>query len=124
MLLVDTSGSLGGSDGTDPTAVRVAAAEALVTRLAAVLCQIDAKVDVSVAGFDDDVTPVVDFVPLNVDAVPGLNAAVQTFATRDKGAETDYWSALTWLNRTMQASPGTGKPGSSLLPIRPLVHRR
>src|ERR1700712_3359723 len=32
VLLVDTSGSLGGDTGTDPTAVRVAAAQALLGR--------------------------------------------------------------------------------------------
>ncbi|MEP6561190.1 MAG: hypothetical protein ABJD68_08975, partial [Nakamurella sp.] len=46
VLLIDTSGSLKDSD---PTAVRVAAAEALVTRLAASFAKIGANVDVSVA---------------------------------------------------------------------------
>ena len=107
VLLVDTSGSLGGDTGTDPTAVRVAAAQALLGRLAASFAQIGAQVDVGIAGFDDDVTQVVDFTPLNNDAVPALDAALQSFAVRDRGAETDYWSALTWLNSTLQAKGQT-----------------
>ncbi|MET0965997.1 MAG: VWA domain-containing protein [Nakamurella sp.] len=100
VLLIDTSGSLKNSD---PTAVRVAAAQALVTRFAATLAEMNAQVDVSVAGFDDDISTIMDFTPLTPDAVPTINSQLQTFEDRNKGGETDYWSALTWLNKTLQA---------------------
>ncbi len=115
VLLIDTSGSLGGADGTDPTAVRVAAAQALVTGLASSFEKIGAKVDVSVAGFDDDVTTVSEFTALTPKAAATLDDQLGSFADRNKGAETDYWSALTWLNATMQAKAKDrgGEPGSS-----------
>ncbi|GAA2014615.1 VWA domain-containing protein [Nakamurella flavida] len=103
VLLIDTSGSLGGEGGTDTTGVRVDAAQSLLTRLAATFTTSGAAVDVAVAGFDDDVTSVVDFTPLTEANLPTLDAAVEGFTLLDRGSETDYWSALTWLNRTFQA---------------------
>jgi hypothetical protein len=107
VLLIDTSSSLGGDNGTDPTAVRVAAAQAVLGRLATSFGQIGAQVDVSIAGFDDDVSQVVDFTPLTGDALAGLSDQLTGFAERDHGAETDYWSALTWLNRSLKAKAQT-----------------
>lgn len=113
VVLIDTSGSLSGTGGgtaTDPDAVRVAGAQALLGGLADSFAALGANVDVSVAGFDDDVTQVVPFTSLTVDSVKGVNDQVGGFAARAKGAETDYWTALTWLNRTLldkaQQRPG------------------
>ncbi len=103
VLLIDTSGSLGGPSGTDPTGVRVAAAQALASRLSDSFAQIGAQVDVSVAGFDDDVTQVLDFSPLTATELPKINDALGQFGAKNKGAETDYWTALTWLTKTLQA---------------------
>ncbi|WP_420124390.1 hypothetical protein [Nakamurella sp.] len=107
VVLIDTSGSLSGAGSsgapTDPTDVRVAGAQVLLGGLARSFDDVGATVDLTVAGFDDDVTTVVDAVPLNEAALPALDGQLNDFANRDRGAETDYWTALTWLNRTMQA---------------------
>jgi hypothetical protein len=119
VVLIDTSGSLSGTGSneppTDPTDVRVAGAQALLGGLARSFDQVKADVDVTVAGFDDDVTTAVGFTPLNRAALPDLDGQLAAFADRDRGAETDYWTALTWLNRTLQdkAAQRPGGPGST-----------
>ncbi|MEP6559462.1 MAG: hypothetical protein ABJD68_00095, partial [Nakamurella sp.] len=50
-----------------------------------------------------DVSTIADFTALTPDAAAGVNTQLQSFADRNKGGETDYWSALTWLNKTLQA---------------------
>jgi len=114
VVLIDTSGSLSGAGSsgtpTDPTDVRVAGAQALLGGLARSLDDVGATVDVTVAGFDDDVTPVVESAPLTKAGLPALDGQLAGFADRDRGAETDYWTALNWLNRTLQ-NKAAARPG-------------
>lgn len=119
VVLIDTSGSLSGAGSsgtpTDPTDVRVAGAQALLGGLARSLDDVGATVDVTVAGFDDNVTPVVESTPLTKAGLPALDGQLAGFADRDRGAETDYWTALNWLNRTLQdkAAARAGGPEST-----------
>jgi hypothetical protein len=107
VLLIDTSASLAVGDdqapASDPSAVRVDAATLLLTRLSESLEKNQIALDVAVAGFDADVTTVVDFTPLTKNQMPSLEAQVAGFADKDTGTETDYWNALTWVNQTLQA---------------------
>lgn len=104
VLLIDTSGSLADSD---PKGVRVAAAQTLVGKLADAAVKIDADVDVKIVGFSDIVRDQLDFTALTAENLPTINAALDGFAGQNTGSETDYWSALTWLNRAMQAKADT-----------------
>lgn len=104
ILLIDTSGSL---TGTDPNGVRVAAAQTLVAKLADAAAQIKATVDVKIAGFSDIVRDELPFTPLTAENLPSIDSALDTFAAKNRGPETDYWSALTWLNRAMQEKAAT-----------------
>ena len=120
VVLIDTSGSLSGAGDppsvpTDPTDVRVAGAQALLGGLADSFDRTGANVDVTVAGFADDVTTAVPFTPLTGSALSGLDDQVAQFSDWDRGAETDYWTALNWLNRTLQdkAQQRPGGPGST-----------
>ena len=60
VLLMDTSGSLGtevsGDQATDPTGVRVDAAQVLLDRLAASQARSGASIDVALVGFSSDYT--------------------------------------------------------------------
>ena len=106
VLMIDTSASLAQGDentpASDPDAVRVDAAKLLLARLTEALAKSQIAMDVAVAGFDADVTPVVDFTPLTADRLADLDAAIDGFAARDTGTETDYWSAVNWINNSLQ----------------------
>ena len=53
--------------------------------------------------------------PTHRSALSGLDDQVAQFSDWDRGAETDYWTALNWLNRTLQdkAQQRPGGPGST-----------
>lgn len=92
LLLVDQSGSL---RRTDPDDARVTAAQVLLSRLTATSQQLGARVDVAVRGFDSTVSDVTGWTTLDAASLPGLDGDVAGFAERDRGFETDYWTALT-----------------------------
>ena len=104
--MIDTSASLVvGDDGvepSDPSAVRVDAATLLLKRLSDTLAKYQIAIDVAIAGFDADVSQAVDFTPLTGDQLPGLESAVAAFADKNTGTETDYWSALNWINTSLE----------------------
>jgi hypothetical protein len=96
LLMIDTSGSLGhavdGQPATDPTAVRVTAAQYLLDQLSQYSA--DVKLDVALAGFDVDFHPSTTWVPLTAGNLPSLDANVQSYASQDNGIDTDYTNAF------------------------------
>jgi Proprotein convertase P-domain len=111
VLLIDTSASLKGAGGADPSGVRVDAAQALLARLTDSLLNSAVTIDVAIAGFAENVRELNDFTPLTADTLPVLNSTVEQFRTLDDGPETDYWTALTWLNQKLQTRAATRSPG-------------
>lgn len=107
VLMIDTSASLAQGDEnvppSDPDAVRVDAAKLLLNGLSTTMAEGQIALDVAIAGFDADVAQVVDFTPLTAERLPELQSAVDGFAERDTGRETDYWSALNWINTSLHS---------------------
>lgn len=104
LVLVDQSGSLRRSDPADQ---RVGAVKLLLDGLAQRAAAVGARVETRIAGFDADVTALTPWTALDAAALPGLSAAVDGFAQRDTGVDTDYWTALDSAHRILleKASP-------------------
>lgn len=89
LLVLDTSASL---RSTDPGNDRVKAAKFFVDELARSTAASKAHVDVAVAGFADKFRTYRSWQPLAKGTEP-IDAALDAFAPRDTGFETDYWLA-------------------------------
>ena len=91
LILMDQSGSL---QKSDPTGLRVTAADYLLTQLARYSDKAGVALDVAVSGFDATYVPTVPWQRLNASTLPSLVDGVQAFAQRDIGLDTDYVEAL------------------------------
>ena len=94
LLLVDSSGSLGGTNGTDTANGRVTAANYLIDELTDYAKAANVKLDSAVASFDSQYRPVLGWTPMTASGSPVLHAAVNRLAAANTGFETDYVSAL------------------------------
>jgi hypothetical protein len=116
VLLIDESGSL---RQTDPGNERVTAAKLALQSFAS-LASSDAvetppEIDVIVAGFSSTFGAATQFVRLDDRSVAGLSAAVDGFATRNNGIDTDFPTALLGAQRALadrsaQLSKSGAKP--------------
>lgn len=108
LLLVDESSSL---RTTDPAAARVTAARYLLSRLSGVADSTGFRLDASIAGFSDRYSPALGWTPLDNGTLPQFTGALDGFASRTGGFETDYWSALEGARRSLgdqsASTPGT-----------------
>ena len=91
LLLIDRSGSL---DETDPGAVRVQAANYLLSGLATYADDVEVELDVAVSGFDAEYERTVDWQRLTTSSLPVFTRGVDAYADRDTGFDTDYANAL------------------------------
>ncbi len=91
VLLVDESESV---QKTDPTDARATSANYFVNQLGAYAIDNDAAVNVQVATFAENYTPVTGWLALDEAGIGGIQSAVDSVAERDDGWETDYWTAL------------------------------
>lgn len=108
LLLIDESGSLTGSD---PAAARVAAAKYLLTTLATQTDRAGVKIDIQVAGFATRFDPApTPWTTLSPATLPELVGAVDKFATRQDGLDTDYWTALDGARRSLADHAGAANP--------------
>jgi hypothetical protein len=102
VLLIDESGSL---RQTDPGNERVTAAKLALQSFAS-LASSDAvetppQIDVIVAGFSSTFGAATGFVRLDDRSVASLSAAVDTFASRNTGIDTDFPTALLGAQRAL-----------------------
>lgn len=100
LLLLDQSGSL---RQTDPQGVRVQAASLLLQRLSDLATRSGVTLNVAIEGFDTRVDTVSDWAALTAASVPGMQRAVDGFATRNTGIDTDYWTALDTVRQQLAA---------------------
>jgi hypothetical protein len=91
LLVIDQSGSL---RDTDPTGVRVTAAQHLLTQLIRTTAATGATLDVAIAGFDMGFTPVAGWTRLTDGSLADLNGRVDGFRGRNTGVDTDYVAAI------------------------------
>lgn len=91
LLLMDTSASL---RETDPEGTRVDAARYLMDGLGEFARDADASLDVAVAGFADSFEVSLPWTSVAGKGNARISEAVEKFADRDSGWETDYWLAL------------------------------
>ncbi|HEX5614030.1 MAG TPA: vWA domain-containing protein [Acidimicrobiia bacterium] len=103
MLLVDESGSL---RTTDPANERVTAARLALQAFTALTQDPPAggnapSVEVLVAGFSSSFNELVPWTPLNARSVRQVELAVDGFATRNSGIDTDFPTALIGAQRRM-----------------------
>ncbi len=91
LLLVDSSGSLAQTDGTNG---RVTAANYLVDELANYAQVANVKLDAAVATFDTQYRPVLGWTPLGANGAGALHGSINQLASANTGFETDYVSAL------------------------------
>lgn len=91
LVVIDQSGSL---RDTDPANARVTAAKFLLGRLTRFTTKAHVKLTVAISGFDAGYSNVADWTDLSPGSVPTMLAAVDGFAAKNTGFETDYWSAL------------------------------
>ncbi len=116
LILLDKSGSI---TGTDPTNQRIVAANALLQTLASRLSDSGselngAKLDVAVTTFGDAVfqgdqrIEPADTVwtPLTGSTLPTLQGQVTALAPVHDGLETNYWAALDWVAKAVEAHSG------------------
>ncbi|MFY2786889.1 vWA domain-containing protein [Rhodococcus sp. MALMAid1271] len=108
LLMIDESGSLKSSD---PNNARVTAANYLLDRLTRFADTAQVGVDVAVAGFSTDFTPSLAWTSASQGTLGGLRAAVDAFAGRRSGLDTDYWTALDNA-RAFLAERGSGPEGA------------
>ena len=100
LLLVDESRSLA---STDPDAARVTAARFLTEQLSTYADDTGASLDVAIAGFSDTYTERKGWTRLSKDSLGSLTSALDGFADRTGGTDTDYWLALDGARTTMQS---------------------
>jgi hypothetical protein len=94
LLLVDSSGSLGGATGTDNSNDRVKAANYLVDELTNYAQSTKIHLDAAVATFDASYRPTLGWTALSAANGPVLHGAIDNLASANTGFETDYVSAL------------------------------
>nr|WP_296779048.1 vWA domain-containing protein [Rhodococcus sp. (in: high G+C Gram-positive bacteria)] len=109
LLMIDESGSL---QSSDPGNSRVTAANYLLDRLTSFAETAQVGVDVAVAGFSTDFTPALAWTPASGGTIGGLHSAVDAFASRNNGLDTDYWTALDSA-RAFLAERGAGPEGAA-----------
>ncbi|MGN2638650.1 vWA domain-containing protein [Nocardia takedensis] len=107
LLLMDESGSLTGSD---PNAERVPAAQRLLQELTEWTANALIRLDVAVAGFGDEFTTHHDWVTLDRNSLPRLNAAVEGARERTRAGATDYGVALREGHRSLLDHRGDNNP--------------
>jgi hypothetical protein len=99
LFLIDTSGSLGGPGGTDPTNQRVVAAQAALSSLAALgsagsITPEKPVVEVKLAEFSENYGTVTEWQPLNNQTLSGIQQSADGFADLNNGLDTDFTSAI------------------------------
>ncbi|MGD7704635.1 VWA domain-containing protein [Microlunatus sp. Y2014] len=100
LIIIDESRSL---DQNDPENARVAAAKYLLTQLNSFAARTEVVLDVSVAGFSDKYVEAQPWTKLDKPGLDRTLATVESFTTRPKGFETDYWWAMEGARRTLAA---------------------
>jgi hypothetical protein len=95
-VVIDESGSL---RTTDPTNDRVAAAKLAMSTFASLATTraggtAPPVIDVSVFGFASDLTPALDWTRLDNRSLARIDAAIDGFATRNRGIDTDFPTAI------------------------------
>ena len=91
LLLIDESSSL---QSTDPEANRVKAAQYLVHQLADYSTRTGVEISVAVAGFASSYQESLGWTKLDASTLPQVDSNLDAFRDRNKGSDTDYWSAL------------------------------
>ena len=112
VVLVDQSASL---RDTDPTDQRVTAARLLLGGLAQTVATSDKHIRTLVAGFDADLQEHTPWTPLDEQTLPAALAAVDGFAARDSGLDTDYWMALNAAHGLFAPGKGPSAPCKAVL---------
>jgi hypothetical protein len=106
LLSFDTSASLQQSDPDDQ---RVEAASYLIKQLAKYAGDTGAKLDVAVGGFAHKFDVSTKWTPLTGGSLGAVVADIDKYKDRNKGFETDYWSAVDGARRYLSAkSSGEG----------------
>ncbi|WP_158522669.1 vWA domain-containing protein [Tessaracoccus aquimaris] len=101
LMLMDMSGSL---RDTDPQAGRVKAASVTVNRLAESLAETQGiKVDMAVAGFSTGYERTLDWTPLTPESTGKINSDIESYASKNNGVDTDYWSAMDGVRKEFSA---------------------
>ena len=112
LLLMDQSGSLG---GTDPTAVRVTAAQRLMSQLANSPTAKNTELDVAISGFDATYQKLQDWQRLTPQSVDGVNEAIGQFGNRNTGLDTDYVNGLNGARDELRARARSGDRCQAIL---------
>lgn len=107
-VMMDESGSLGypsdGMPATDPTAQRVPALQQLLAGLASLTNgPTPVSVRVGLSGFSTNAVVVQPFTALTTSVLPKMDALAATFATKNNGPDTDFYSALSAIQQQLAA---------------------
>ncbi|MEV8359744.1 VWA domain-containing protein [Microbacterium sp. NPDC076895] len=98
ILLIDESSSV---RDTDPEDARVTAATYFVNQLGTYSIDNGGEINIQVATFAQNYTPVTGWIALNNEGLGEVHNAVESLAERDAGWETDYWTALAGAQSTL-----------------------
>ncbi len=103
-FVLDESGSLGDASrhqpGSDPTAQRVTAAQVAVQGLTQ-LASRGVGVDVFLSGFSDDLHSYGGWQTLDSASSPSIVSQLEGFRSRDRGLDTDFYTALAGVNQAI-----------------------
>ncbi len=113
LFVIDTSGSL---KKTDPSGVRVDAAQYLVDELAIFADQSGATIDVATAGFDTGYHPGLEWTTVNLGSADTIKTGLEEFRNRNTGKDTDYWAALDGARKALSAR-AAAEPTTTHCPV-------
>ncbi len=109
-FVLDESASLGDASerraGTDPTGQRVDAAQVALDGFTN-LSDSTNKVDVLLTGFSDDLHVYGGWQPLDAATRPRVRSELDAFRTRDRGIDTDFYNAVSGIQRELARKSAT-----------------
>lgn len=103
LMMFDKSGSL---EDTDPNSGRLTAAKAVVEQFASTAEQRNTPLKLAVAGFDTGYEKSLDWTDMKQESVSGIQSHLDTYANKNSGLETDYWTALDGARKEFAAVKG------------------
>ncbi len=113
LFVIDTSGTL---KKTDPSGVRVDAAQYLVDELAIFADESGATIDIATAGFDTVYHPGLEWTTVNLGSADTIKTGLEEFRNRNTGKDTDYWAALDGARKALSAR-AAAEPTATHCPV-------
>jgi hypothetical protein len=118
LLLVDESASL---KKTDPDAQRVVGSQVALQGLRRLAASSNADVALQVAGFANDFEPLTDWTALGKQSDAAIANAIEGFANRNEGLDTDYAHALQGAQQSLAARSAAATTDGGPAPCKLLL---